>query len=70
VVKEAGYSDEQLEKVEQITMARELETLFPFEAEEPFFKLLKQKCEEVARREVKDFELNIILINNEGKLLI
>jgi cobalt-precorrin-5B (C1)-methyltransferase len=70
VVKEAGYSDEQLEKVEQITMARELETLFPFEAEEPFFKLLKQKCEEVARREVKDFELNIILINNEGKLLV
>ena len=70
LVKEAGYSNDMLKKVKTITMARELETIFPFENEESFFQLLKQKCESVAGTVVKGFQLKIILIGNDGKLLV
>ncbi len=70
LVNEAGYPDEIQNIVMTITMARELETIFPFEKEEPFFQLLRKRCESVASTKVKDFKLNIILISNNGELLV
>ena len=69
MVKQAAYSPEMIEQVKNIVMARELETLFSFDAEEPFFKLLKEKCSQSVAPLVHDYELEIILINNEGQLI-
>ena len=69
MVKSCNYSSHLIDKVENITMARELETIFPFQAEEPFFKLLKEKCLKVAQEVVVGVSLEIILINNEGKMI-
>ena len=64
-----GYEDVILNQVKDITMARELETIFQFSLEEPFFKLLKSKCQNACSSVVNGFELDIILINNEGKII-
>lgn len=67
---EAGYSAKQVEQVRSITLARELEQIFPFKVEEPFFGVLKQRCELAARAVVKGYEVRLILINNEGVMLL
>ncbi|MBR8535136.1 cobalt-precorrin-5B (C(1))-methyltransferase [Carboxylicivirga sediminis] len=67
---EAGYSEEQIEQVRGITLARELEQIFPFKLEEPFFSLLSQRCESAASNVVEGYQLRLILINNEGEMLL
>jgi cobalt-precorrin-5B (C1)-methyltransferase len=69
MVKEAGYPDEYQDKIKAIRLARELETIFPFTPEEPFFKVLKQRCEAVAEKVVEAYHLQLILINNDGELI-
>ena len=64
-----SYDTTVLEQVKGITMARELEQIMPFEASEPFFSALKQHCLNTCQSVVKGFELEIILINNEGKMI-
>ncbi|MCU4155666.1 cobalamin biosynthesis protein CbiD [Carboxylicivirga sp. A043] len=66
---ESGCSAVIVKQIGTITMARELEELLPFEAGEPFFKLLKEKCYQVAADVVEGFKLDLILINNEGKMI-
>lgn len=67
---EAGYPEEQIEQVRGITLARELEQIFPFKLEEPFFRLLSQRCELAASNAVKGYQLRLILINNDGVMLL
>ncbi|MBK3518073.1 cobalt-precorrin-5B (C(1))-methyltransferase CbiD [Carboxylicivirga marina] len=69
LAQQANADLEQLKQIKKISMARELENIFPFNADEPFFQILKKKCEEVARSVVKDFKLEMLLINNKGEIL-
>ncbi len=69
LAKKKHYKTGILKQVKNITMARELEKIIPFEAEEPFFNALKIHCLNVCNTVVKGFELEIILINNEGKMI-
>jgi cobalt-precorrin-5B (C1)-methyltransferase len=69
LVREAGYDEERAEQVRNMTLARELEQIFPFKSAEPVFSLLKQRCEVAASVAVDGYQLRLILINNEGELL-
>ncbi len=66
---DAGYTGKCLKQIDNIRLARELEQIFPFKADEPFFKRLKQSCEATATAIDGDFQLQLILINNDGVLL-
>ncbi|MCG8579878.1 MAG: cobalt-precorrin-5B (C(1))-methyltransferase CbiD, partial [Bacteroidales bacterium] len=69
MVMDAGYPVDYLEQIKKIRLARELETIFPFNSEEPFFKVLKQRCEASMASVKGNFQLQLILINNDGVLL-
>jgi len=69
LAKANGYDASILEQVKTITMARELEKIVPFTAEEPFFNALKIQCLNTCSSVVNGFELEILLINNEGKMI-
>ncbi|MBS2211765.1 cobalt-precorrin-5B (C(1))-methyltransferase [Carboxylicivirga mesophila] len=69
LVSVAGYSENYQKQIKTIRLARELESIFPFCPDEPFFKLLKQRCEEVASVAVNGYQLQLILINNDGVLM-
>lgn len=60
LAQEAGCSPELLDRIRQITLARELWTLLP--ATHTFFPLLVQKCREVCRGFYGQGKLEIILI--------
>lgn len=69
MVMDAGYPVEYQECIKAMRLARELEYIFEFNAEEPFFKVLKQRCHSVAASAGGDFQLQLILINNDGELI-
>lgn len=64
-----GYDATIIKQVEGITMARELEKIFMFKAEAPFFKALKDACYQSVQPVINGFELEILLINNEGEMI-
>ncbi len=64
-----GYEEDIIEQVKNITMARELETILPFRADEPFYIALKTSCYKSVEALITGFELEIRLINNEGKMI-
>ncbi len=70
LVREAGYPDDYQEQIKAIRLARELESMFPFSSDEPFFSLLKQRCAITAGTVVKGYRLQVVLINNEGEMLL
>lgn len=66
---ECGYDAAIIKQVEGITMARELEKIFMFKAEASFFKALKDACYQSVQPVINGFELEILLINNEGEMI-
>ena len=69
LAKACNYDAGVFNQIKDMTMARELEQIVPFEADEPFFKALKTNCLQTCSSVVEGFELEIILINNEGKMI-
>lgn len=66
IAKECNYPDEIIEQIGKVKMGRELEDLFSFSAEEPFFNALKSKCVEVCQQVIKDYDFELLLISNQG----
>ena len=64
-----GYDAGVIEQIENMAMARELEKIIPFHMEESFFKALKAACYQTVASLCREFELEILLINNEGTMI-
>lgn len=64
-----GYDADVIEQIKNIVMARELETIIPFQVDEPFFKAIKSACYKAVEALTMGFELEILLINNEGVMI-
>ncbi|WP_185968978.1 cobalt-precorrin-5B (C(1))-methyltransferase CbiD [uncultured Carboxylicivirga sp.] len=63
------YSSLQIEKVRSIRMARELESIFPFSIDEPFFYQLKKRCHNTCQTLMQSTELELLLISNKGHII-
>jgi cobalt-precorrin-5B (C1)-methyltransferase len=69
LAKECGYSDEQCSPILDLNMARRLTEIFPFTAEEPFFKKLAATCYEVCHAIIPDVMLQILLIDANDTII-
>jgi cobalt-precorrin-5B (C1)-methyltransferase len=69
LAKECGYSDEQCLPILDLNMARRLTEIFPFTAEEPFFKKLATRCYEVCHAIIPDVALQILLIDANDTII-
>jgi cobalt-precorrin-5B (C1)-methyltransferase len=69
LAQEGKYPEAMIEKIGEMKMARELEELFPFSQEEPFFKLLKKKCIEVCQQVIEGYDFELLLISNKGEII-
>lgn len=66
--REAGCRRTTIEAIDEITLARELWTLFPAKEQEAFFKLLLSKCYRLCTPLLTQGELTILLITEEGTI--
>jgi len=66
---ESGAKTEQLEQLNQLTMARELVNIFPFTEGEPFYEVLAKRCISVCKTVLVDTELELLIIDNYGNIL-
>lgn len=69
LAKACGYSDEQCLPILDLNMARRLTEIFPFTAEEPFFKQLAATCYAVCRAIIPDVTLQILLIDANDTII-
>ncbi|MBK5720382.1 cobalt-precorrin-5B (C(1))-methyltransferase [Dysgonomonas sp. Marseille-P4677] len=68
IAKEAGCADDVADAIQDITMARQLWNIIP-EQGNSFFSLLKDKCHKVCSPLLPKGELNILLIDEEGRII-
>lgn len=66
---ESGYTEEIASKVLVLNMAGRLQEIFTFEAEEPFYQLLLQKCYGYCYKIAPNVTLNLYLINNNNQVI-
>lgn len=69
LVGDCEYPDKIIQKIGEMKMGRELEELFLFSEDEPFFKALKSKCIEACRLIIEDYDFELILISNKGQII-
>lgn len=69
LAKDCEYPEELVQKIGQLKMARELEELFSFNADELFFKQLKKKCVEVCQQVIEGYDFELLLISNKGEII-
>ncbi|WP_461629520.1 cobalt-precorrin-5B (C(1))-methyltransferase CbiD [Labilibaculum euxinus] len=69
LARDCSYSEEIIQQIGEIKMARELEELVPFMGDEPFFKAVKFKCEEVCKKVITDCSFELLLISNNGVII-
>lgn len=65
----SGYPEEQCKPILELNMARRLTEIFPFTAEEPFYKALAQKCYDVCKAVIPEVSLEILLIDANDNIL-
>ncbi|MCS2892935.1 cobalt-precorrin-5B (C(1))-methyltransferase CbiD [Parabacteroides faecis] len=63
---QAGCAEDTIQKIDTITLARELWQLLPAEEQETFFNLLLKRCHEHCTPLLPKGELSILLITEEG----
>lgn len=63
---QAGCAEDTIQKIDTITLARELWQLLPAEEQETFFNLLLKRCHEHCTPLLLKGELSILLITEEG----
>lgn len=63
---QAGCAEDTIQKIDTITLARELWQLLPAEEQEAFFNLLLKRCHEHCTPLLPKGELSILLITEEG----
>ena len=63
---QAGCAEDTIQKIDAITLARELWQLLPAEEQETFFNLLLKRCHEHCTPLLPKGELSILLITEEG----
>lgn len=63
---QAGCAENTIQKIDAITLARELWQLLPAEEQETFFNLLLKRCHEHCTPLLPKGELSILLITEEG----
>ena len=63
---QAGCAEDTIQKIDTITLARELWQLLPAEEQEAFFNLLLKRCHEHCTPFLPKGELSILLITEEG----
>ena len=63
---QAGCAEDTIQKIDAITLARELWQLLPAEQQETFFNLLLKRCHEHCTPLLPKGELSILLITEEG----
>ncbi|WP_320019024.1 cobalt-precorrin-5B (C(1))-methyltransferase CbiD [Labilibaculum manganireducens] len=68
LAKDCEYSHDMIQKIGEIKMGRELEELFSFSEDEPFFKALKSKCIDVCMLLIEDYDFELLLISNKGDI--
>lgn len=68
IAKEANCSPETIEKIEDITMARQLWDIIP-KSENTFFGLITAKCHAVCKPLFAEGILNILLIDEDGNIV-
>lgn len=64
-----AYPSNVLNQIRALTMGRELEEIFQFSSEEAFFFALKNKCVAVCQQVISDYEFELLLISNNGKII-
>lgn len=65
---QAGCAEVTIQKIDAITLARELWQLFPTEEQEAFFTLLLKRCHEHCAPLLPQGTLSIVLITEEGSI--
>jgi len=68
MAKQANCSEETIEAIRHITMARQLWEIIP-QAESSFFTILKEKCYSVCKPLFPDGNLEILLIREDGTIV-
>ncbi|WP_299624882.1 cobalt-precorrin-5B (C(1))-methyltransferase [uncultured Tenacibaculum sp.] len=66
---DSGYNEEISSKVLALNMAGRLQEIFTFDAEEPFYQMLLQKCYEHCYKIAPNVTLNLYLINNNNQVI-
>ncbi|WP_160713194.1 cobalt-precorrin-5B (C(1))-methyltransferase [Chitinophaga solisilvae] len=66
----AGYPPEKCETIRQLSMARGLTELFPFESGEPFYAALAAQCRQVIASVLKPVPFEIVLIDAADQHLL
>ena len=69
LARDCRCSEEIIMKIGEMTMGRELEEIFPFSEDEPFFKALKSKCVDVCQQVIGDYDFELLLISNQGEII-
>lgn len=69
IAKDCGYDDSYSDKINALTMARELTKIFPFTDSEPFYKLLADKCINVCSSVCGNCTFELLLMDKDGNIL-
>lgn len=64
-----GYTEEQCQPILDLNMARRLTELFPFTAEEPFYRELRDRCYAVCKAIIPAVRLEILLIDANDNII-
>ena len=64
----AGCKPESVQKIDSLTLARELWELFNETEQQSFFPLLLQKCREHCAPLLPDGKLSVLLISESGEI--
>lgn len=67
IAQEAHWSETLIQTIENITLARQLWELAPTK-NDPFFKILLQKCTQVAKAHLVNIPLEVLLIDEDGHI--
>ncbi|MDR3119343.1 MAG: cobalt-precorrin-5B (C(1))-methyltransferase CbiD [Mediterranea sp.] len=69
IARQAGCSDQTIDAIAGITLARELWTILPAEEQSPFFTLLTQRCHAHCAPLLPHGTLTILLVNENGEIV-
>jgi len=69
IAKKSGYPTITCDKIEHLTLARNVTELIPFSQKEPFYKELSRHCIETCKPLLPSCSLDFLLIDNHGSML-
>lgn len=69
LARDCECSDKIIQKIGKMKMGRELEEIFLFSEDEPFFKALKNKCMAICQQVIEDYDFELLLISNQGEII-